>query len=92
MDDWIEIEGKNKDEAIEAIERACDALNTTRSYLFFEILDEGRTTKIRARKREDEEVKEVNGFVCFCSTCILLLLPSPQPGRSGNRFRYRSRD
>lgn len=57
MEDWIEIEGKNKDEAIE---RACDALNTTRSYLFFETLDEGKTTKIRARKREDEEVKEVN--------------------------------
>ncbi len=56
MEEWIEIEGSNKDEAIE---RACNALNTTRSYLFFETLDEGKTTKIRARKREEEEVEEV---------------------------------
>lgn len=57
MDEWIEIEGSSKDEAIE---RACDALNTTRSYLFFEMMDEGKTTKIRARKREEAEVQEVN--------------------------------
>ncbi len=49
-EDWIEIEGRNRDDAIE---RACNALNTTPSYLEFEVLS-GNGSKIRARKTTDK--------------------------------------
>lgn len=50
-DDWVEIEASSKNDAIE---RACIALNTTRAFLKYEVLnDSGR--KIRARKIEATE-------------------------------------
>lgn len=51
MEEWIEIEGRNKEEAIE---RACIALNTTRPYLAYEMQNSGKNfIKIRARKLEE---------------------------------------
>lgn len=57
-DDWIEIEGSSREDALE---RACTALNTTRKHLAYEQVD-GPGYKIRARKLneakdgfEDEE-------------------------------------
>ena len=55
MEEWIEIEGSTREEAIE---RACNALNTAPSYLKYEVLDEGKGTKIRARKLEKDEISE----------------------------------
>src|ERR1051326_3810001 len=55
MEEWIEIEGKNKEEALE---RACNALNTNRSHMKYEIMEEGHRTKIRARKVDEEVVGE----------------------------------
>lgn len=49
-EEWIEIEGKSKEDALE---RACIALNTTKAYLGYEILDSSKGTKIRARKVEE---------------------------------------
>ncbi len=47
-DEWIEIEGTSKEDAIE---RACNALNTTSAYLAYEVIGEkGKGAKIRARK------------------------------------------
>jgi spoIIIJ-associated protein len=50
MDEWIEIEGENKEDAIE---RACSALNTTRSHLRYEVMEEGQVFKIRACRLEE---------------------------------------
>ena len=49
--EWLEIEGKNRDDALE---RACVALNTTKAYLDFEFLND-KQTKLRARKSEEEQ-------------------------------------
>lgn len=48
IEEWLEIEGRSKEDALE---RACNALNTTLPYLEYEILA-GNGSKIRARKRE----------------------------------------
>ncbi|MCB0307730.1 MAG: KH domain-containing protein [Bdellovibrionales bacterium] len=48
-EDWIEIEGSSKQDALE---RACTALNTTQSYLDYEVVD-GPGFKIRARKSQE---------------------------------------
>ena len=43
MEDWIEIEGTSKEDAIE---RACNALNTNTTHLHYEIAEnEGGTAK-----------------------------------------------
>ena len=55
MEEWIEIEGATREEAIE---RACNALNTTRSYLNYEVVG-GNGRKIRARKVEKGDEEEV---------------------------------
>ncbi|MFH1017167.1 MAG: R3H domain-containing nucleic acid-binding protein [Pseudomonadota bacterium] len=49
MDEWIEIEGRNR---VDAIERACNALNTNETHLEYELVTEGGKTRIRARKLE----------------------------------------
>ena len=45
-DDWMEFEGRSKDDAIE---RACTALNTTRAYLEYKFIG---GNKLKARKSE----------------------------------------
>ena len=50
-EDWIEIEGKSKDDVLE---RACNALNTTLNYLEFESMGKGGK-KIRARKASEPQ-------------------------------------
>jgi len=52
-EEWIEIEGKSKEDAVE---RACIALNTTEAYLGYEVLNGGKGTKIRARKIDTPRV------------------------------------
>ncbi|HMQ10373.1 MAG TPA: R3H domain-containing nucleic acid-binding protein [Oligoflexia bacterium] len=49
--EWLEIEGKNREDALE---RACVALNTTKAYLDFEFLND-KQTKLRARKSDEEQ-------------------------------------
>jgi spoIIIJ-associated protein len=49
MDEWIEIEGRNRQDAIE---RACNALNTNPSHLRYEVLHQGNGVRIRAMKIE----------------------------------------
>ncbi len=51
MDDWIEIEGKSKSDAIE---RACNALNTNRTHLEYEVVG-GGGRKIRARRTDEPQ-------------------------------------
>ncbi|HLG20709.1 MAG TPA: RNA-binding cell elongation regulator Jag/EloR, partial [Bdellovibrionota bacterium] len=50
MEEWIEIEGESKEDAVE---RACAALNTTRSHLKYEVVEDGNALKIRARRVEE---------------------------------------
>ena len=54
MSEWIEIEGASKEDAIE---RACNALNTTTSYLSYQVIG-GGGRKIRARKIEEGEAQK----------------------------------
>lgn len=49
--EWLEIEGKNREDALE---RACVALNTTKAYLDFEFLND-KQTKLRARKSDEQQ-------------------------------------
>ena len=48
VDEWLDIEGRSKDDALE---RACNALNTTLPYLEYRVVG-GNGSKIRARKIE----------------------------------------
>jgi spoIIIJ-associated protein len=54
LDEWLDIEGRSKDDALE---RACNALNTTLPYLEYEVIG-GNGSKIRARKLENPRTIE----------------------------------
>jgi spoIIIJ-associated protein len=54
QDEWLEIEGRSKEDALE---RACNALNATLPYLEYKVIG-GNGTKIRARKIENPRTQE----------------------------------
>lgn len=53
VDEWFEIEGRSKSDALE---RACNALNTTLPYLEYKVIG-GKGSKIRARKLEEPKAE-----------------------------------